>query len=198
MRTGRPREFDADKALDKAMRVFWNKGYEGASLPDLTRAMGINRPSLYAAFGNKEQLFRKVLDRYGQPGGPISSAGNPLEEPTARAVARRMLNMTVEILTCPKNPRGCLLIQGALVCGSDAEPIRKELVNRRKQQEARLKKRFQLAAEQGDLPAGADPAELARYIATVTAGMSIQAANGASRKELQSIADTAMRAWPEK
>jgi AcrR family transcriptional regulator len=196
MRTGRPREFNPDKALDKAMRVFWKKGYEGASLPDLTKAMGINRPSLYAAFGNKEELFRKVLDRYGGEDGPFAGQGNPLQEPTARAVAQRVLQSTVDRLTCAQNPRGCLLVQGALVCGTESEPIKKELILRRKQREIALRKRFEQAVIEGDLPATADPGNLARYIATVTAGVSVQAANGANRADLSKVVETAMRAWP--
>jgi hypothetical protein len=103
---------------------------------------------------------------------------------------------TVDMLTCPKNPRGCLLVQGALACGSESEPVKKELIHRRKQQEAKLRKRFEQAVTDGDFPAEADAASLARYIATVTAGMSVQAANGASRAELLGVMDTAMRAWP--
>src|ERR1051325_3475900 len=103
---GRPRQFDTEKALDRALTVFWQKGYEGASLLDLTRAMGINRPSLYAAFGNKEALFRKALDRYAE--GQAAYIRAALEAPTARAVAERLLHGTVELLTDPRNPRGCL------------------------------------------------------------------------------------------
>src|SRR5947207_13461768 len=110
MPLGRPRAFDADKALDKALKVFWRKGYEGASLPDLTAAMGINRPSLYAAFGNKEELFRKVIARYVD--GPASFVRKALEAPTARVAAERLLSGAIALVTDPRNPRGCLLVQG--------------------------------------------------------------------------------------
>src|SRR5437660_6287285 len=112
MLVGRPREFDVEAALDRALEVFWRKGYEGASLPDLTRAMGINRPSLYAAFGNKEGLFRKALDRYAE--GPAAYVREALNEPTARAVAERMLGEAIGLLTAPRNPRGCfIMVQSA-------------------------------------------------------------------------------------
>src|SRR5262245_44794102 len=112
---GRPREFDTDKALDAALAVFWSKGYEGAALPDLTDAMGINRPSLYAAFGNKEELFRRVVDRY--IAGPAAYVRQTLKEPTARAAVERLLTQAIDVVTNPKTPRGCLLVSGALVCG---------------------------------------------------------------------------------
>src|SRR5271165_4690093 len=115
MPSGRTRQFDVDEALDRALEVFWARGYEGATLPDLTSAMGINRPSLYAAFGNKEELFRKVLDRYAK--GPACYLREALEEPRARGVAERLLNGTIDAVTDRKNPRGCLMVQGALACG---------------------------------------------------------------------------------
>src|SRR5436190_2124683 len=121
MPRGRPREFDIDEALDRALAVFWRNGYEGTSLPDLTEAMGINRPSLYAAFGNKEELFRRVLDRYAE--GPAACARAALNEPTARAVAERLLRETVDLLTDAHGPRKCLLVQGALACGEAADPV---------------------------------------------------------------------------
>src|SRR5437016_6245784 len=123
---GRPRAFDCDQALDRALQLFWEKGYEGTSLSDLTRALGINRPSLYAAFGNKEALFQKVLDRY--VGGPASFVREALNEPTARAVAERLLRDAAEAQTDPCHPRGCLLVHGALTCGAEADPVRRELV----------------------------------------------------------------------
>src|SRR5476649_1907278 len=126
---GRPRAFDIDAALDRALQVFWKKGYEGASLSDLTDAMGINRPSLYAAFGNKEELFRKAVTRYTD--GPASFVRIALEEPTARAAVERLLYGALEVMADPRNPRGCLMVQGALSCGTTADPVRKELGARR-------------------------------------------------------------------
>src|SRR5437868_1871576 len=119
MPAGRPREFDLDQALDAALKVFWRKGYEGASLPDLTKAMGINRPSLYAAFGNKESLFRKTVERYIE--GPASQIGEALREPTARGVVERLWRESIELTTGTENPRGCFLVQAALACGDDAD-----------------------------------------------------------------------------
>src|SRR5205809_2994773 len=115
MPAGRPRAFDLDQALDQALEVFWKKGYEGASLPDLTKAMGINRPSLYAAFGNKEALFRKALDRYNE--GPACHVHEALGEPSARRVVERMLCGSIDLITSSKNPRGCFMVQAALACG---------------------------------------------------------------------------------
>src|SRR5947209_1649325 len=161
MPIGRPRAFDADQALDRALKVFWRKGYEGASLPDLTKAMGINRPSLYAAFGNKEALFRKALDRYAE--GPGAFVRSALAEPTARAVAERLLEGSIDLVTEPGNPRGCLMVQGALACGQASESVRRELVARRAAAEEAVCERFEQARADGDLPADASPADLAGY-----------------------------------
>lgn len=193
MRTGRPRAFDMEKALDRALRVFWHKGYEGASLSDLTQAMEINRPSLYAAFGDKEALFRTALDRYAE--GPAAYLDKALNEPTARAVIKGMLYGAIDLLTDPRNPRGCLAVQGALACGTAAESIRRELVSRRAAREAALRQRLKRAKSEGDLPADANPADLARYVATVMQGMAVQAASGAGRKEMRGVAQIALQAW---
>jgi len=192
---GRPRGFDAAEALDKALHVFWQRGYEGTSLSDLTEAMGINRPSLYAAFGNKEELFRRALDRYAEK-GPGAVYRKALAEPTARAVVERFLKGVAEFLTDPKNPPGCLSVQGALSCGEAAESIKSELCRRRAAGECALRERFERAKSEGDLAADADTAALARFIVTVTQGMSVQVAGGASRADLLMVADMALKAWP--
>jgi AcrR family transcriptional regulator len=191
---GRPRTFCLDEALDVALKVFWRKGYEGTSIDDLTEAMGINRPSLYCAFGNKEQLFRKALDRY--LGGAGALYAEAVGQPTARAVAERFLAGTADHLTDPEHPPGCLAVQGALSCGEAADPIRRELNARRAAAEATLRDRFERAKAEGDLSPDEDPADLARYLATVAQGMAVQAAGGASRDELRRVAETALRAWP--
>ena len=194
-RRGRPRAFDPDTALEAALRVFWQKGYEGTALSDLTAAMGINRPSIYATFGNKEALFRKALDRYSER--MTNYTAEALEEPTARAVAKRLLVGTADLLSCPGNPKGCLMVQGALACGEEADPIRKELISRRATGEAALRERFERAKADGDLPAGADPGDLARYLMALMHGMSVQAAGGANRAALQGVIDLSLRAWPQ-
>jgi AcrR family transcriptional regulator len=192
---GRPREFDAEQALDRALNVFWRKGYEGASLDDLTGAMGINRPSLYAAFGNKENLFRRALERYAQ--GPAGHVCAALDAPTARAVAERMLMGTVALLSNPRHPRGCLIVQGALACGDASESVQRALAAHREAGVVALRKRFERARREGDLPRSANPADLARYVATIAHGLSVQAASGATRAELTRVVKTALRAWPK-
>ncbi len=193
-RLGRPRAFDADRALDRALAIFWRDGYEGASLPALTKAMGINRPSLYAAFGNKEALFRKAVDRYDR--GPAGYTYKALRKPTARGVVAALLEGIVALLTKPQNPGGCLMVQGALACGENASRIRQELASRRSAGVGAIRRRFQRAIDEGDLPANADASGLARFVATVMHGMSVQAASGASRKELVRVKDMFLRMWP--
>src|SRR5207244_11816458 len=129
MPSGRTRQFDSDEALDRAMEVFWRRGYEGATLPELTAAMGINRPSLYAAFGNKEQLFRKALDRYGA--GPVAYVAEALKEPTARRVAETMFRGAVRLMSDTGKPRGCMVVHGALACGQESNSIQRDLAERR-------------------------------------------------------------------
>jgi AcrR family transcriptional regulator len=194
MPVGRPRSFNPEKALDRAMRVFWRKGYEGTSLPDLTKAMGINRPSLYAAFGNKEELFRKAVDRYASVNANYTQEA--LNEPTARAVAERLMFGAIEIVSEPKSPGGCLLVQAALACGKEAESVRKDLIQRRAAGERAIRERFERAVAEGDLPKGTNASDLARFITTVIYGMAVQSSSGATRDELRRTVELALRAWP--
>ena len=191
---GRPRAFDPKAALDRAMHVFWGKGYEGASLSNLTRAMRINRPSLYAAFGNKEQLFRKVLDRYMD--GPVAWFGRALAAPKARDVVEQIFLGTARMAENRRVPPGCLLVQGALACGSAS--AQKEVAARRVAAEVALRRRLQRAKREGDLPKNADPAELAHYVMTVVRGMAVQSAGRASSDQLRRVAEIALRAWPKR
>ncbi|MFD5627800.1 MULTISPECIES: TetR/AcrR family transcriptional regulator [unclassified Streptomyces] len=191
---GRPRGFDAEEALEQAMRVFWEQGYEGASLADLTSAMGINRTSMYAAFGNKEELFRKALERYTR--GPASYGARALREPTARQVATAFLDGSVRATTRPGCPSGCLGVQGALAAGEPGRNARETLVAWRDDAVIDLRDRFRRAVDEGDLPPGTDAALLARYLMTVANGIAVQAAGGAGRDDLQLVADMALRSWP--
>lgn len=195
MSAGRPRTFDLDQALDHALRVFWRKGYEGASLLDLTAAMGINRPSLYAAFGDKEQLFRRTIDRYLE--GPARHVREALEKPTARQVVEHLWRGGIELVAGPRNPKGCLIVQSALACGNEADSLRREMSKRRTALVRRLRERFERARREGDLPKRANADDLARYATTVSHGIAVQAASGATREELQRVADIALAAWPK-
>jgi AcrR family transcriptional regulator len=193
MPSGRTRQFDVDKALDRALEVFWARGYEGATLPELTQAMEINRPSLYAAFGNKEQLFRKALDRYQT--GPSSFLTEALKKPTSRAVIEAIFSGFIRMQRDQDKARGCLIVSGALACGEEAEPVRRELAQLRQAVVRALRARFERAVQEDDLPKGTDCATLARYIATVLNGLAVQAASGTTEKELRLVSAMAMRAW---
>ncbi|WP_328494397.1 TetR/AcrR family transcriptional regulator [Streptomyces sp. NBC_00414] len=191
---GRPRGFDADEALERAMLVFWGHGYEGASTANLTSAMGISTTSMYAAFGNKEKLFRKVLERYTE--GPSAYLVRALEEPTALGVATAILAGTVRTTTRPAGPQGCLGVQSALSVSDSGQEIRDLLVAWRNDGYSRVRERFQRAVDEGDLPAGTDAGLQARYLTTFAHGLAVQAAGGVCRDELQKLADAALRNWP--
>ena len=188
---GRPRAFDEDVALEAAMRVFWEKSYEGATMADLTKAMGINRSSTYATFGDKEALFLRAVDRYRT--GPMAYVQKALELPTFRETVVSLLQGTVEFLATPGNPRGCLSIQGALACGTDAEPVKQVMIERRKEGETALKSRIQRAQQEGELDSEIDPADFARYISILVTGLFIQAANGATRAEMIRSVEIALK-----
>ncbi|SFH94565.1 TetR/AcrR family transcriptional regulator [Bradyrhizobium sp. cf659] len=192
MGMGRPREFDADVALDQAMEVFWRHGYEGATIAQLTEAMGINPPSLYACFGNKEGLLKAALDRYTKLRGVWMD--EVVAAPTAREVAERMLMGIAEKQTDPANPPGCLLVQGGIACGSGSENVPFELAARRAQNEDQLRDRFIRAKAEGDLKPTSDPAALARYVSAVSVGMGVMASSGADREALRQVASVAVQA----
>ena len=194
MAGGRPRAFDAEEALDRALEVFWRQGYEGTALSDLTAAMGINRPSLYATFGNKQALFHKVLDRYAD--GPAAYAARALELPRARDVAEALIYGAIELTTGPDTPRGCINVRTAQACGPDAEPARHETATRRAADHVALRRRLRRAQAEGDLPPGTDPDALAQFVTTFIDGIAVQASGGASRARLRRAAAIALRAWP--
>lgn len=196
MPKGRPRQFDAHKALDAALLLFWRHGYEGTTLAALTKAMRINVPSLYAAFGNKEALFQKALDRYLQK--PASYLPRALEHPKARRAIENLFRGAIDMVMNPRHPDGCLLVQGALASGPSAASIRKKLSLNRAAAEAAVRRRLERALAEGELPPSVDAGKLARYILTVLWGLSVQAAGGATRKQLQEVAQMAMRCWPRR
>ena len=191
---GRPREFDTDAALEKAMRLFWAKGYEGTSVGDLTETLGISRPSLYAAFGDKQSLFRAALERYAA--GPAGYVAMAIAKPTAREVAEHLLRGAADLQASTRNPGGCLTVNGGIACGDEAEPVRQALNTHRTAGVALLRRRFEQAKAQHDLPKDSDPAALARFLAAVVYGMAVLASGGASRKELEQVIQSAMKAWP--
>ena len=191
---GRPREFCPDQALAAALRVFWRRGYEGASLTELTEAMGINRPSLYACFGNKEALFRKALDLYQRE--KLAYVQAALAAPTARGVAERLLNGALAMQSGTADPKGCLGVISSVACGAEAESIRGEVIARRAASDAALVARFERAKTEGDLPGEIDAASLARYLGAVMQGLSVQASNGVGCTDLRGLVDTALAIWP--
>jgi AcrR family transcriptional regulator len=195
MVVGRPREFDPDAVLETVMELFWEHGFDGVSITDLTTATGINRRSLYAAFGSKEELFVQAVQRYMVgPGGYIADA---LLLPTALEVARGMVHGAADATACRGRPRGCLLVQGALAADEESETVRTELANQRNAGVRALARRFDDAQAVGELP-GVDTLALSRWINAVCQGISVQARSGASLEELHLVADVALAGWPDR
>ncbi len=176
------------------MRVFWKRGYEGASLTELTAAMGINRPSLYAAFGDKAALFTEAVARYGV--GPGRYVRRALGQPTARLVAETLLRGAVTIATDPANPGGCLWVQGALATSAESDSIRIALAALRARGIDQIKARFERAKESLDLPVSSDIEALTLYLISVMHGIAVQAASGYTREQLLRVADLALKNWP--
>jgi AcrR family transcriptional regulator len=192
---GRPREFCADTALASALRVFWTKGYEGASLTDLTEAMGITRPSLYAAFGNKEALFRQALDLYETE--KLAYVGAALTAPTARGVAQNLLLGAIDTVTGGEC-RGCMGVIASVVCQSAEVSIREDVARRSESSIGALVRRMQQAIDDGDFNAPIDPEAMTRYLTALLQGMAVQAGAGANRAQLQQVAEVALASWPSR
>ena len=194
-RTGRPRSFDRAETLRQAMTVFWRLGYEGATLEDLQAAMGgISPPSMYAAFGSKENLFREAAELY-----VTTIGGRPMRalatETTGRAAVQAMLHEAVDLFCTPGMPAGCLVVTGAVNCAPASKGVHDHLQQFRQQAPTLIQDRLEQAVADGDLPAGRDLAAIASFYATVLHGLAIRAHDGAPHEALMAAADTAMAAW---
>ncbi len=194
MPRGRPREFDADQALDRATDVFWRQGYDGTSITDLTASIGINAPSLYAAFGNKRQIFDKVMDRYMEVRLIRRAKALSLDDPAV--AVRAYLEGVVLDGTMPDHPKGCLMVGGALVCSDANRDVADQLAALRVDVRTDLQHLFARAVEAGRLPAGTDAESLGSYVAAVGQGIAVEAAGGASRQSLLKVVDVALSALP--
>ena len=195
---GRPREFDREEALLKAMRVFWARGYEGATLAELQDAMGgITAPSFYAAFGSKEALFREAVELYSQTLGAPMIRGLD-EKATAREAVEALLENAVEAFTKPGLPRGCMLVQAAVNGAAASKSVHEYVRDLRERRRRAIRRRLQRGVAEGELPAREDVGALANFYTTVMDGLAIQAREGASRKTLQVAAHCAMAAWAKK
>jgi AcrR family transcriptional regulator len=192
---GRPLSFDRDAALETAMHVFWERGYEAASISDLTSAMGITPPSLYTAFGDKEQLFLEAIERYALGYGS-AGARALVEEPSARGAIERWLTEAANELTQPCHPKGCMVVMAATNCSAAAERVQDALLLRRTEAIASVGRRIQGGIDSGELPADTDAKDLANFYATIYQGMSMQAKDGATHESLMATVRTAMRSWP--
>jgi len=191
---GRPRQFCPDVALAAALRVFWTRGYDGASMAELTEAMGITKPSLYACFGNKEALFRQALDLYERD--KLAYVRGALEAPTAKAVAEQFLRGALALQTGVSDPRGCLGVMSAVSCTNFADSIRNEVMARRASSDRAVLERFRRAKAEGDLPEGVEPEALASYLSAILQGMGVQASAGASAEQLAQLVETTLAIWP--
>jgi AcrR family transcriptional regulator len=191
---GRPRTFDPDTALRQALDLFWERGYEGTSLNDLAQALGVASASIYACFGSKEDLFRKVMALYGTTSGePPRRALR--EQPTARAAIHAMLRATADEITRPDTPHYCMLILAAPIGAVENHAVREFLADRRRDQFTTIRDRLARGVTDGDLAAPASLDAVARYYTTVVQGLSLQARDGTDRAELEAVITCAMAAW---
>lgn len=191
---GRPRRFDRQAALERAMEVFWGRGYQAASMADLTEAMGINSPSLYAAFGSKEELYREAIGHFSAT--ESDAVLSPLRAAeTARAAVEGYLLASAATFTRPGRPPGCMVVMSAVNAVGVGDETGRLLRGMRAGSLALIEERLLRAMAEGELPASLDPHAVASYYVTVQQGMSIQARDGASRPALETIARAAMAAW---
>lgn len=188
---GRPRGFDKDEALDRALELFWRNGFEGTSVAGLTEAMGVARPSLYAAFGDKDELFRAVVARY--LAGPGSYVQRALERGRTADAIRTLLLDAAAAVTAPDRPPGCFVVHGALACGEEGGAARDLLAAERLNRQAAIRARLERGAGKGDLPDGADVVLLTEWVMTTLHGLAVQALGGAGRAVLTAVAEHAVR-----
>ncbi|MBJ7264925.1 MAG: TetR/AcrR family transcriptional regulator [Burkholderiaceae bacterium] len=187
--------FDREAVLERAMCLFWQQGYETTSVGDLTSAMGITAPSLYAAFGDKEGLYREALERYKTRRGDYTEClmSNPTD---TREVIRTLLVNAANTMCCPDTPSGCMIVLSGVNCSPQSADIQQMLANCRADFEADLTARIQHGIEHGDVPAQASAPGLAKFYSTVLSGMSMQARHAATHEMLIAICEAAMQAWP--
>ena len=191
---GRPRSFDRDAALATAMDVFWEKGFEATSISDLTEAMGINPPSLYSAFGDKEKLFLEAIEAYSRRRGDSCPYA---DEPTARGAIETLLRYVAQDLTESSHPRGCLMMMAATTSANVSPGLQKVLSQKRLAARDHMRQRIKRGLEEGDVPAGTDATALADFYSTILTGMSLQARDGATRKSLLATVEQAMSLFPK-
>jgi AcrR family transcriptional regulator len=192
---GRPRNFDRDEALKRALMVFWKHGYDSTSIALLTESMGIGAPSLYAAFGDKRALFDEALDLFSKTYGAFTVQALT-EEADARAAVERLLRGAAVAFTGSGHPPGCLVITAATNCSPQSAAVQKRLKSFRARTVRALEEKIESAKSSGRMPAAVDAHALALFYSSTLQGMSAQARDGASREELDAIADAALRAWP--
>lgn len=192
----RAREFDETEVIDKALHVFWQQGYEGTSLNDLLDATGLTKSSLYAAFGSKEDLFHRIVERYLSKHVEFRQAC-ALAEPTPRRIVERLLYGMADLHAGSRTPPGCLITGASLACSPEAESIRQELVRSRNEFGQVLRGRLEAVTSAGPLPPGITAADAARLVVVTIQGMAVEAKGGATRNELRRIVQTFLLSWPE-
>jgi AcrR family transcriptional regulator len=196
-RRGRPRSFDREEALESAMRLFWSRGYEGTSISDLTEAMGVTPPSLYAAYGDKKRLFFEAVEHYEQTAGCFARKAFT-EEPTAERAVRRLLLEAVKSFAAPQNPKGCLVVLGATNCSTESAEVGEALAERRRAAESAVRARLLAGKQAGEFAEDADVDALADLVTATIFGLAIKARDGAPRARLSRAVEQLMKMWPRR